>query len=830
MAVGKKKIKDKKEIKEQTRTAGVGGIHESPIQHSHQPPAHHSHQSPVQQTVQITYRHLNQKTNRLAAQLIRKGVTHETIVAIKLNRTIEMIVGILAILKAGGAYLPVDPEYPQERITYMLKDSNASILLTTPANAKKKNTEIETIELEELKELNELNELEELNELQELKELKTSVTGLRQPVPIQHPATGIRPPASGTAYIIYTSGSTGKPKGVMIEHRSVVSRIVKPNYIEITNEDRILATGGPAFDISTFEIWGTLLNGAGLYLATNEVTLEAAKLEKTILENRITILHLIPQIFNQHAAQRIEIFATLKYFMVGGDLVKPLYVNRVRDKYPTMRIRHMYGPTENTVFSTYLPVEREYAVGIPIGKPVNNSRVYILNKHNAVQPVGVAGELCTAGPGLSRGYLNNPELTAEKFFKASKQYAVGSRQEEKKQKAIKEKEPEKGTRSQLPRTAPLNKSFWESGIPIAPGEGSKRVLAPGGSAQPRVAGPPEAPGTDGIYYRTGDLAKWQPDGTIVFLGRVDRQVNIRGYRVEPGEIEQRLLGHPGISEAVVVARLDGTGAMQMCAYVVLESETQPDVKEIRAHLTQHLPGYMVPAFVVPVERIPLNTNGKVDTKALPEPMVHNAAGGAYAAPQTVVEKTMVSIWQEVLGQETIGIDDNFFEIGGDSLKAMTMVSRIQKTLNRDLGLHKLFHDPYIRKISQDLEPNTTGEKPAETIPTAPEKEYYPLSAAQKRLFLLNRMENISTAYNITAAVTLHGPLNKDRLEEAFQTIIKRHESLRTSFTIINDEPVQVVHDHSGIVVHDHSGIVPHDHSGIVPHDHSGIVPHDHSGI
>ncbi|MCP4157105.1 MAG: AMP-binding protein, partial [bacterium] len=357
-----------------------------------------------------------------------KGIEPGTIVAIMVERSIEMIIGLLGILKAGGAYLPIDPGYPKERINYMLKDSNAGLLIK---------------EFNELKELGELKEFDKEIELIDISivnqhlastEIQQSASDLSASGPHQESSLNSRAtstyPASSIAYIIYTSGSTGRPKGVLIEHRNVLRLVKGAGYIEYSPGARLLLTGAIVFDVTTFEIWGPLLNGAGLYLVHKDEILEAGKLETIITKNKISILHLIPQLFNQLAPQKPRIFAGLKYFLVGGDLVLPGEVNRIREQNKDLEIRHMYGPTENTTFSTYFPVRRNYEHRIPIGKPLANSTVYIVDKYGKLNPPGVPGEIWVGGAGIARGYLNNPELTAERFTKAGWQLAVGSWQKE----------------------------------------------------------------------------------------------------------------------------------------------------------------------------------------------------------------------------------------------------------------------------------------------------------------------------------------------------------------------------------------------------------------
>ncbi|MCP5054480.1 MAG: amino acid adenylation domain-containing protein, partial [bacterium] len=334
------------------------------------------------QDIHLTYRQLNEKAGQLAYLLKEKGVGTDTVVAVEVERPFEMIAGILAILKAGGAYLPIDPGYPEARKQHMLKDSGAKIYLTPEAfNNRPKGTD-------------------SINNYQ---------------LTINHSQLT----SASLAYIIYTSGSTGKPKGVMVEHFNVVRLVKSCTFIDFHNRQRLLLTGAPGFDITTFEIWAPLLNGLSLYLVDRDVIMDLEKLKAAVVKNSISVLHFIPGLFYQLLEHDPPTFASLEYLLVGGDLVRPEPVNHLRNRYPDLKILHCYGPTENTTFSTVLPVAGDYPGRIPIGKPIQNSSVFILDKNGGLQAVGIIGELCTGGDGVTRGYLNNPELTAEKFVNMS---------------------------------------------------------------------------------------------------------------------------------------------------------------------------------------------------------------------------------------------------------------------------------------------------------------------------------------------------------------------------------------------------------------------------
>jgi bacitracin synthase 3 len=656
--------------------------------------------------IQLSYWQLHEQSNLLAFLLQEKGVHPGSIVAIKVEHSLEMVVGLLGIFKAGAAYLPIEPDYPEARIKYMLNDSTATLLITN-------------------------------NDLEELPNLLTSR------LPNFHLSL-----AASLAYTIYTSGSTGVPKGVMIEHRNVVRLVKNAGYIHYSMQDRLLPTGSVAFDISTFEVWSPLLNGVGLLLVSKEVILNAEMLKHVLLKYDITVLHLIPQLFNQIAAQDIGLFAGLRYFLIGGDLVKSGTVNRLRNAYPHLKIIHCYGPTENTTFSTTFQVDKDYDGGIPIGKPIGNSSVFIVDKYNHLQPVGVPGELWVGGAGLARGYLNNPELTFEKFINYK----------------------------QIPNQK----------LQITCNEKTSSPYLPHATYS-----------TNSTIYRTGDLARWLPDGSIDFLGRIDHQIKIRGFRVELGEIEKRLLNVSGVKEAVVLAREEDGGDKYICAYFV--SDKEYEISGLREHLSKKMPDYMIPPYFVQVEKIPVTPNGKVDRRALPKPGLK--VSESYTAPRNEIEKKLVELWSEILGrdalhalqlQTSLGIDDNFFELGGHSLKATILVSKIHKVFDVNVPLTEIFKTPRIRELAEYIKGK--GKEFFISIKPVEEKEYYPLSSAQKRLYILQQMNIDGTAYNMPEIIPLPAVSDLEKIKETFKRVIKRHESLRTSFHMVNNTPVQKIHE------------------------------------
>jgi len=657
--------------------------------------------------LQITYKELNEKSNRLAHVLQTKGVAPDTIVGVMAKRSVEMIIRILGVLKSGGAYLPIDPDYPPERIEYMLKDSGAKILLTS--------REIFEKSIEEKIMLN--------------CELLMSTSG----DPFHHsPFTSHRP--GHLAYVIYTSGSTGKPKGVLIRHRGIINLTFFHKEVFNTGDYlRATQVSSPGFDAMSFEIWPCLLRGSALYIVPDENRIDPRELKKFLIVHEITASF-------QSTALAMQLMddewpengIALRILWTAGDRLTRYPVH----SYP-FRFYNLYGPTEDSVWTTWMkvPVNPGIDAFSPIGKPIANHRVYILDGRLNVQPVGVAGELCIAGVGTSRGYLNNPELTAEKFIR-----------------------------------------FHRLSFVI----------------------------DHSILYRTGDLARWLPDGNLEFLGRIDHQVKIRGFRIELGEIENRLTRHPAIKKAVVTARETTRGNREdkyLCAYIVLESgggspPTLPPA-ELREFLSRELPDHMIPSYFVPIDKIPLTPNGKIDGKALPEPAVE--PGTDYIAPGDAVEEKLAEIWGEVLfggnpsqgAAGIVGIDDNFFRLGGHSLTATVLTSRIHKELNVIIPLAELFKTPTVRGLSGYIR-GMAGDI-YESIMPVEEKEYYELSFAQKRMYILQQMDLKSTAYNMPEIIPWPGEVDIDRLEGTFKKLIKRHDSLRTSFHMTGDQPLQKVH-------------------------------------
>ncbi|HLP44691.1 MAG TPA: amino acid adenylation domain-containing protein, partial [Candidatus Kapabacteria bacterium] len=639
----------------------------------------------------LTYHELNKQSDRLAGLLIEKGVQPDTIVAIMMERTIEMVIGLLGIMKAGGAYLPIDPNYPQERIDYMLKDSAAAILLTDYEREQRVDCQLTMVEQREAS--------------------------------LHHSSFSIQH-SSHLAYVIYTSGSTGKPKGALVEYRGMMNHLyIKIDDLQINAESIVAQTASHTFDISIWQFFAALLVGGKIIIYSHSLLLEPDMFISRLTQDLITIMEVVPSYLSVlfDALERFgQTTLTLKHLLVTGEELKPYLVKKWFKLFPGIRMVNAYGPTEASDDITHYIMDKMPELeSIPIGRPLQNLKIYIIDKYMNLCPIGVKGEIVVSGIGVGRGYLNNEERTHSVFM-------------------------------------------------ADPFREKKEIR----------------------LYKTGDLGRWLPDGNIEFFGRKDYQVKIKGFRIECGEIENRLLEIHPIEEAVVIDREDSQGNKYLCAYMVSSAELNPS--EIKKQLSVIFPDYMIPSYFVQVEKIPLTVNGKVERRALPG--IELRAGEGYIAARDEFERKLVNIWNEVLNiaHDNIGIDDNFFELGGHSLKATILTARIHKTFNVNIPLAEIFKKSTIRGLANYIK-SAVKEKYI-SIESTEKKEYYSLSSAQKRLYILYRMEDQGVGYNIPSFSVLDGEIDKNRFEQTFTLLIDRHESLRTSFQIINDEPVQRIHD------------------------------------
>nr|QEO73861.1 condensation domain-containing protein [uncultured bacterium] len=632
---------------------------------------------------QVSYGELDQRANQVAWRLQELGVGPEAVVGICVERSVAMVVGLLGILKAGGAYLPLDAEYPQERLEYMLADAGVKVLLTQS-------------------ELRERLPVSDGIECLELSDWFASDAG--------EPESGAN--AETLAYVIYTSGSTGQPKGVAVPHRGVVRLVQQSNYVKLDEEEVVLQMAPVSFDASTFEIWGALLNGARL-VVMKAGRPSLAEIAETVKQHEVSTMWLTAGLFQVMAAEQLESLREVKQLLAGGDVLNVRAVQAVLDGEGQRVLINGYGPTENTTFSCcHVMRAGEAVVGesVPIGQPITNSTAYVLDEQMRPVPVGVRGELYLGGDGLARGYVGRAEMTAMRFIPNPFRAKSGER-----------------------------------------------------------------------LYRTGDVVRWNAAGVLEFVGRADQQVKVRGYRVELAEVEEALAGYEGLSESVVVARAEGEGEKRLVAYVVAAAELE--VNELHAYLETKLPEYMIPSVFVELTELPLTTNGKVDRKALAAAELEFAVTREYEAPRTAVEELLAGIWSEVLGVERVGVHDNFFELGGHSLLATQVISRVRETFTLELPLRSVFEAPQLSDFAETVEQGMREEEQVEAPPMVPvsRERVLPLSFAQQRLWFLDQLEPMSTAYNIPAVIRLRGAFIPKIFTKAVEEVMRRHESLRTRF-------------------------------------------------
>ncbi len=649
---------------------------------------------------QLTYQELNQKANQVAHYLQKLGVKPEILVGICTERaslsrgaslTLDAIVGLLGILKAGGAYVPIDPTYPKERLSFILEETQVPVLLT------------------------QAHLVESLPAHQAHLVCLDSDWEIIAQQSEENPAPLVT--SSNLAYIMYTSGSTGKPKGVSVTQRGVVRLVKASNYANLSAEEVFLQLAPISFDAATFEIWGSLLNGARLVVMPPQ-TPSLQELGRAIRQNKITTLWLTAGLFHLMADEQLEDLKQVRQLLAGGDVLSVPHVLKLLREAKKCRLINGYGPTENTTFTCCYSITDASQIGktVPIGRPISNTEVYILDSQLQPVPIGVPGELYIGGDGLARGYFNRPDLTARAFIRH-----------------------------------PFSQE-------------------------------PEA-----RLYKTGDRARYLPDGNIEFLGRFDNQVKVRGFRIELGEVEAALSQHPALREAVVVLREDEPGNKCLVAYAVLSQEGAIAPNELRAFLKEKLPEYMLPSAFVLLEALPLTPNGKVDRKALPAPDTENFPLNAALAPRTLEEELLAEIWSQVLGIKQIGIRANFFELGGHSLLAAQLVAKVRETFQVELPLRSLFQSPTVEslaeaiaraKAQQALEPRTLAQLPA--IAPDPHNRYqpFPLNEMQQAYWIgrnsFFEMGNVA----IHGYVELEGDLDLERFSLAWQRLVERHDMLR----------------------------------------------------
>jgi amino acid adenylation domain-containing protein len=548
----------------------------------------------------ITYRELSERSNRLARYLVKHGVVAGSVVGIYLERSLDMLVGMLAILIAGAGYLPIDPEYPKERIEFIMQDARVPVLLTQSSLAATTgNTSARLV----------------------------AVDGERDAIAAESAAPlSIHSKPNDVAYMIYTSGSTGKPKGVEVPHQALVNLLASMAKVPgIGSQDVLLAVTTLCFDISAMEIFLPLTVGARLVIARREVAGDPLLLKQRLLTSGATIMQATPVTWRILLEAGWD-GAPLKKIFCGGEALPRELAEQLLKLGP--EVWNMYGPTETTIWSSTGRVSSA-AERVPIGPPIDNTQLYILDGRQQPVPIGVVGELCIAGDGVANGYHNRPELTSERFV----------------------------------------------ANPFRPGE---------------------------RMYRTGDLARYLPDGTVDFLGRLDHQVKLRGYRIELGEIESVLAKHPAIKQSVVTVREFSSGNQRLVAYLVPANGSLPSRTELDAFAEAQLPEYMVPGAYVSLAELPLTANGKIDRKALPAPdRVLEVA--PTALPQSELEEKIAGIWRTTLSLTQVGVEDRFFDLGGDSLQLISVKNEIEKAIAREITVVELFEYPTIRALASHLD-------------------------------------------------------------------------------------------------------------------------------
>lgn len=675
----------------------------------------------------ISYKELNLRANRLAHFLRKKGVKEESLVGILIERSVEMIVAILGVLKAGGAYIPLDPNYPGDRIRYMIKDSGMNYLISAGDSVK--------------------NYLEDNVFTLDLLAIADQIKGENDAN--LHVEVG----KDNLIYVIYTSGSTGTPKGVGITQTGLVNHTMNLNEIlEISPNDRMLQFISLSFDAAAEEIFPTLTSGASLVIPGKAQDVLGADLVNLCEQKQVTILHLPVPIWHQMLDAMIEnnlpVPSALRVLHVGGEPVAMDKLrawnemsNEVRNKEP-MKLVNAYGPTETTITATVYKndcVNNRLSLlrKLPIGKPITNIQAYILDQNWMPVPIGTPGELFIGGDGLARGYLSNPGITAERF---------------------------------IPN-------------PFNTGEQTR-------------------------LYRTGDLVRYLPGGEIEFIGRVDFQVKLRGYRVELGEIETTLREYSTIKDAIVMIREDKSGDKRLVAYLLGALNENGDTvhldpQEIRHFISERLPAYMIPAIYIELESFPLTPSGKIDRKAFPSPDEDQfLISTNYVAPRSPIEEIVAGLWAEILNLNRISIYDNFFELGGHSLKATQLLSRLRQTFEIDLALREVFENPTVAGIGTVISNKIDEGRGVGIAPpitpllrdpvTGVPQEAPMLSFSQQRLWFLEQLDPGNLAWNIPLFVRISGELDISALSNSIRQVTKRHESLRTTFDSVDGLPVQII--------------------------------------
>ncbi|WP_147143520.1 non-ribosomal peptide synthase/polyketide synthase, partial [Nocardia ninae] len=642
----------------------------------------------------LSYAEFAAQVNRLARHLISLGVGPDSMVALGMRRSIELVVGMYAVSVAGGAYVPLDPDHPAERTHYVLDTAQPVCVLTT-ARDEFDAGQTPAVHIDSL-------------ELSDYADAPVTDADRRAP---------LRP--SNTAYVIFTSGSTGRPKGVAVSHGAIVNRLVwmQAEY-RLETTDVVLQKTPATFDVSVWEFFWPLQVGARLVVAKPDGHRDPGYLIQVITAEEVTTAHFVPSMLSVFVAeQRADECTSLVNVFASGEALPAATAQRMQEL-TGARLHNLYGPTEAAVDVTFHEVDEADAVSVPIGAPVFNTQVYVLDSRLHPVPVGVAGELYLAGVQLARGYVARPELAADRF-----------------------------------------------------------VANPFGADGERM-------------YRTGDLVTWTPRGELEYLGRTDFQVKLRGLRIELGEIESALTALDSIAQAVVVVRSDDRLGDQLVGYVVPTAGHVVDIDGVRTELGGELPAYMVPSAFVVLDEFPLNASGKLDRKALPAPVFE---AKVFRAPSTPIEEIVAGTFGDVLGVARVGLDDDFFELGGNSLLATQVTARLGAALDTQLAVRDLFEASTVFALATRVERNAGSGRHRPKLETGERPDRIPLSPAQQRYWFLNQFDTATSAVdNIPLAVRLSGTLDVAALEQAIGDVFARHEVLRTTYPRSAEGPHQVI--------------------------------------
>ncbi len=649
----------------------------------------------VTPSVELTYRALNHRANYLGCRLQNDyGVQPGDRVMILMQPSEWWLATLLGILKIGAVCVPIHAQFPKDRVQFIAGDTQARVIVTDAAH---------------------WSEVEQ--NYPNLATLVTGLNGYREDTDYSYRPGETQ--GQDPAFILYTSGSTGVPKGVLLSHRTASRTAFNTYLVTLHETDRMLQTTAISFDVSTYEVWGTLLNGATLYIPEDRALLDAKILKRWISQHQITCMFLTTTFFHQHVDAAVDTFQGLRFLLVGGEKMLTAAANRFYQALPHTQLINIYGPTENMVAVTFFPVESEVIGEVPLGKPISNTKVYVLDEQQKLLPPGFVGEICSGGDGLADGYWNRPDLTKERFIED-----------------------------------------------------------------------PFQPGTQ--LYRTGDLGRIRVDGFLEFWGRKDNQIKLRGNRIELDEVESVMMAHPTVELAAV--KLHPQGHELVGYYTHVEGL---EIEDFRQFLRSKLPEFMVPGTLMPLDVMPRTATGKIDRQHLPEAdLPQRDTQKTFRPPRTPVEKMVAEVWAEILRVPDVSINDNFFDLGGHSLMATQVISRLNGLLNLDLSVRTLFLCPVLADLCENI---TTTPAPDGGNPTveplhrlAERPDPLPLSFAQERLWFLDRLVPDNPFYNMVSSMMLRGPLRVEGLQQSVQIIVDRHESLRTRFIDQQGVPQQVI--------------------------------------